>query len=228
MVELEADDGLASAAHRWPGRNEWRRRVSGPRIRISPNVSLTSAWCKWIAGAAKFAMQGASAPNWCCADAIPDYLALVVCCGWLSWNCGLWTQNGGSTHQLVMAHSNSSLSDILKDNFERALLFKKLATLRTDALLFGDVEEMRWRGTTPSFASLAEKIGAARLAQRVRDLEKRLFNKRAIQEFITDPSICCALRALSFSQYPINQLNHPAQAVVFLDPGEVVWGIATK
>ena len=62
-------------------------------------------------------------------------------------------------------------SEILKDNVERALLFKKLATLRTDAPLFGNVEELRWRGATPSFASLAEKIGAARVAQRVRDLE---------------------------------------------------------
>ena len=65
-------------------------------------------------------------------------------------------------------------SEILKDNLERALLFKKLATLRIDAPLFGDVEELRWRGATASFASVAEKIGEPRLAKRVRDLEKRL------------------------------------------------------
>ena len=78
MVELEADDALASAAQGQPRRNESRRRVSGPRIRISPNVWLTSAWCKWIAEAARFAMREASTPNIGVTPAhIPDYLALV-------------------------------------------------------------------------------------------------------------------------------------------------------
>src|SRR4029077_16366914 len=33
---------------------------------------------------------------------------------------------------------------VLGDSRDRALLFKNLATLRTDAPLFGDVEELRW------------------------------------------------------------------------------------
>ena len=57
---------------------------------------------------------------------------------------------------------------------EDALLFKRLATLRTDAPLFLDVDELRWRGATASFASVAEKIGDARLAPRVLELENRL------------------------------------------------------
>jgi hypothetical protein len=51
----------------------------------------------------------------------------------------------------VTARSNKFPSEILKDNFERALLFKKLATLQIDAPLFRDVEELRWRGATSSF-----------------------------------------------------------------------------
>ena len=49
-----------------------------------------------------------------------------------------------------------------------ALLFKDLATLRTDAPLFKNVDELRWRGPTPEFAAVAQKIGSARLATRVR------------------------------------------------------------
>ena len=47
-----------------------------------------------------------------------------------------------------------------------ALLFKDLATLRTDAKLFADVEELRWRGPTDAFAAWAARIGDARLLPR--------------------------------------------------------------
>jgi 5'-3' exonuclease len=67
--------------------------------------------------------------------------------------------------------------EILKnDNLTKALLFKNLATLRIDAPLFGDVEQLRWRGPSASFRSVAEKIGDSRLATRVLELEKRLRN----------------------------------------------------
>ena len=49
---------------------------------------------------------------------------------------------------------------------ELALLFKTLATLRTDAPLFRDVEELRWRGPNGAFAAYAEQLGDARLAER--------------------------------------------------------------
>ena len=58
--------------------------------------------------------------------------------------------------------------DVLKEgNRELALLFKDLATLRTNAPLFRKVEELRWKGPTASFAALTEKIGDAKLATRV-------------------------------------------------------------
>jgi len=44
--------------------------------------------------------------------------------------------------------------------------------LRIDAPLFTDVDELRWRGAMKGFESVAEKIGDARLAKRVRKLEK--------------------------------------------------------
>ena len=62
-------------------------------------------------------------------------------------------------------------ADALGENQELALLFKKLATLRTDAPLFRDVDEIRWRGARDTFPGMVEKIGEARLLERVRKLE---------------------------------------------------------
>jgi hypothetical protein len=45
-------------------------------------------------------------------------------------------------------------------------LFKRLATLRTDAELFGDVEELRWRGPTKAFAAWSQRIDAPKLLER--------------------------------------------------------------
>jgi 5'-3' exonuclease len=55
---------------------------------------------------------------------------------------------------------------LLGENRELALLFKNLATLRTDARLFDDVEELRWRGPTVAFAAFSERLGESRLLQR--------------------------------------------------------------
>ena len=55
---------------------------------------------------------------------------------------------------------------VLGDERDRALLFKNLATLRTDAPLFRDVGELEWRGPTSEFAAWAEGIGESRLLER--------------------------------------------------------------
>ena len=57
-------------------------------------------------------------------------------------------------------------SNVLGKQRDLALLFKKLATLRTDAPLFKKVETLRWRGATPGFAAWAEKMKAQRLIER--------------------------------------------------------------
>ena len=104
---------------------------------------------------------------------IPDYLALVGDAA--DGYPGIAGYGPKTAARLINRYGPLELfpSDILKDNLERALLFKKLAMLRIDAPLFRDVEELRWCGATPSFASLAEKIGAVRVAQRVHDLETK-------------------------------------------------------
>ena len=57
---------------------------------------------------------------------------------------------------------------VLGEQLELALLFKTLATLRADAELFEDVEELRWRGPGEGFAAWAERLGDGRLLARSR------------------------------------------------------------
>jgi hypothetical protein len=44
---------------------------------------------------------------------------------------------------------------------DNALLFRVLATLRTDVPVFDDVEELRWTGPTPAFPPIAAAFDAA-------------------------------------------------------------------
>src|SRR5881296_695088 len=55
---------------------------------------------------------------------------------------------------------------VLGEHRDRALLFKQLATLRTDAPLFRDVDELEWRGPTDAFAAWVQRLGDARLLER--------------------------------------------------------------
>ena len=62
--------------------------------------------------------------------------------------------------------SSKRLARVLNDERELALLFRTLATLRTDAPLFESVDELRWRGPTANFAKFADAIGAPELVPR--------------------------------------------------------------
>ena len=63
-------------------------------------------------------------------------------------------------------------AEVLGNHRDDALLFKKLATLRTDAPLFADVDELRWNGPAASFVPLAERIDA-RLGARLAKLQSQ-------------------------------------------------------
>ena len=69
--------------------------------------------------------------------------------------------------------------DILGERRDLALLFKNLATLRTDAPLFDAAETLRWRGPTPAFAAWADRMEAPRLLERC---EKAVSNARALSK----------------------------------------------
>jgi 5'-3' exonuclease len=57
------------------------------------------------------------------------------------------------------------------ENRRLALLFKDLATLRTEIPLFKRADELRWKGATDSFAAIAQKIDASRLLKRIEKLK---------------------------------------------------------
>ena len=65
---------------------------------------------------------------------------------------------------------------VLGERRDLALLFKDLATLRTDAPLFRDVDELGWRGPTDAFTAYAERLGDPRLLERCRRLRREPAN----------------------------------------------------
>ena len=56
--------------------------------------------------------------------------------------------------------------EVLGERRALALLFKRLATLRTDAALFADVETLRWRGPRADFPGWAKRLGNERILER--------------------------------------------------------------
>jgi 5'-3' exonuclease len=105
---------------------------------------------------------------------IPDYLALVgdTADGYPG------VPGVGTKTAAMLVNRYGRIEDfppeVLGPHKESALLFKRLATLRTDAPLFNDVEQLRWVGATPAFTAWAERLGDAKLSGRVRELEERV------------------------------------------------------
>ena len=97
---------------------------------------------------------------------IPDLLALVGDAA--DGYPGIPGIGAKTAAQLLNRHGpiENFPPDILGEQRNLALLFKKLATLRTDAPLFKNVETLRWRGATPAFAAWAERMEAPRLLER--------------------------------------------------------------
>ena len=61
----------------------------------------------------------------------------------------------------VNAANAGTLANTLSSELETALLFRTLATLRTDIALFDDVDQLRWNGRTPAYATLAARFDRA-------------------------------------------------------------------
>jgi 5'-3' exonuclease len=61
---------------------------------------------------------------------------------------------------------------VLGERRDLALLFKNLATLRTDASLFADVDELAWRGPTDKFSGWSEQLGAPQLLVRAEKADR--------------------------------------------------------
>jgi len=80
----------------------------------------------------------------------------------------------------VNAANASALADTLCCDWDNAILFPKLATLRTDIELFDDVDQLRWNGATPAFESMAARLDAASTETR-RQVARRLRSTPKLQ-----------------------------------------------
>lgn len=172
MVELEADDALASAAHLaaadvhvrkvciWTPDKDLAQCVRGERV---VQMDRRSNRIRDEAGVhEKFGV----APR-----QIPDFLALVgdAADGYPGIE-GIGEKSAARLIRQYDAIEEIPPTILAGERRERALLFKRLATLRTDAPLFKAVEELRWRGATEAFDEWAAKIGDARLLPRTQKL----------------------------------------------------------
>ena len=167
MIELEADDALASAAHLaskdkkvekvaiWTPDKDVAQCVRGTRV-----VQIDGRR-KTIRDAAGIREKFGVDP-----PLIPDLLALVGDAA--DGYPGIPGIGARTAAQLLNRYGRIEKfpRKVLGDQRDLALLFKKLATLRTDAPLFKKVETLRWRGPTPAFAAWAKRMKAPRLFER--------------------------------------------------------------
>jgi len=183
MVEFEADDALAAAAVAaardqqvehviicTPDK-DLAQCVQGTRIvQLNRRTGVTLDEAGVIK---KFGVSPTS---------IPDYLALVGDAadgypglpGWgakssaavLAKFIHLESIPADSRDWHVNATNAIALADTLSRERESALLFRRLATLRTDIALFENVDQLRWKGPSPAFAEIAARLDAARTETR--------------------------------------------------------------
>jgi 5'-3' exonuclease len=167
MIELEADDALASAAQIasgnagvekiciWTPDKDLAQCVRGDRI---VQVERRTQKMRNAEGVrAKFGVDPVL---------IPDLLALVGDAA--DGFPGIAGIGAITAARLLNRHGmiENFPSTVLGDNRELALLFKNLAKLRSDACLFRNIDELRWRGPTEGFATCVERLGDPRLLER--------------------------------------------------------------
>jgi 5'-3' exonuclease len=167
MVELEADDALASAVYLaakdsavekvsiWTPDKDLAQCVQGDRV---VQVDRKAGVIRDAAAVReKFGVDPAL---------IPDFLALVGDAA--DGYPGIAGIGKTGAARLLNRYGpiESFPTEVLNDNRETALLFKTLATLRTDAPLFKKVDQLRWRGPTKSFAEKAAAWGDEKIVKR--------------------------------------------------------------
>ncbi|MGR4064107.1 MAG: 5'-3' exonuclease H3TH domain-containing protein [Vulcanimicrobiaceae bacterium] len=168
MIELEADDALASAATIasqdsrvqriciWTPDKDLAQCVREDRIVQIDRRSKVIRDADGVRG--KFGVDP---------DLIPDYLALVGdAADGYPGIAGIGPKGAAA---LLTRYGAIEIfpPQVLGDRHRLALLFKVLATLRTDAKLFADVDELEWRGPTAGLPAVCERFNAPDLLARV-------------------------------------------------------------
>jgi len=167
MIELEADDGLASAAHLaaadgrvakvciWANDKDLAQCVRGERVVQVDRRGMQIRDAEGVRR--KFGVEPVL---------IPDYLALVGDAQ--DGYPGIRGIGSATAARLLTRYGpiEAFPPGVLGEERDQALLFKNLATLRINAPLFGDVDELAWRGPTARFAGWVERMGDDRLLER--------------------------------------------------------------
>lgn len=183
MVEFEADDALAAAAHLAAQSGDVEQVII-----CTPDKDLSQ--CVSGERIVQFDRrkretrneQGVIARFGVGPKSIPDYLALVGDTadgfpgvpGWGEKASGtvlgryehLERIPAAATEWEVPVRGAARLAAALEENRSLAVLFRTLATLRADAPVFGSVEELRWRGPTPAFEQTAQRLNVPGLWSR--------------------------------------------------------------
>jgi 5'-3' exonuclease len=183
MVELEADDALASGAAVAAADSDVDQVIIctpdkdlGQCVRGTRIVQLDRRKNVLIDDdgvTAKFGVGPAS---------IPDYLALVGdsadgfpgLAGWGAKSAAAVLSRWNHVEDIppdsgewgVAVRGAAKLATTLQEGRDDALLFKELATLRVDPSLLGRVDELRWRGPTDEFADVCAVLDAPGIARR--------------------------------------------------------------
>ncbi|MDQ1369598.1 MAG: 5-3 exonuclease [Acidimicrobiaceae bacterium] len=187
MVELEADDAMASAAAVatddpevdqvvicTPDKDLGQCVDDGRVVQLDRRKRLV---LDEPAVTAKFGVSPQS---------IPDYLALVGdssdgfpgLAGWGPKSAATVLARYGTIEKIpergsdweVSVRGGPALAATLAAGRELAMLFKDLATLRVDRSLLGQVDDLRWRGPTGEFSAVCERIDAVPVARRAERL----------------------------------------------------------
>ena len=167
MIELEADDALASAAAIasqdsrvqkiciWTPDKDLAQCVRGDRI---VQIERRTKVIRDADGVrAKFGVDP---------ELIPDYLALVGdAADGYPGIAGIGPKGAAALLTRYGAIEQFP-SEVLGERQRLALLFKALATLRTDAKLFANVDELLWQGPTAEFQALCSRLDAPELIAR--------------------------------------------------------------
>lgn len=189
MIEYEADDALGAAARVAAADDRVERVwictpdkdlgqcVGGKVVQLDRRHGVTS---DAAAVEAKFGVPP---------SAIPDYLALVGDTadgfpglpGWGAKSASAVLARYGRLEDIpaagdawdVPVRAAGKLAATLRSNFDEALLFRRIATIETDAPTIESVDEIRWGGPRPDFAEVCESIDAPRLAERADALAKQ-------------------------------------------------------
>ena len=183
MVDLEADDALASAAFLASADRQvekvciWTPDKDLSQCVVESRVVQIDRRKGEIRDAARVQAKFGVLP-----ESIPDYLALVgdTADGYPGLD-GFGAKSAaavlrrfvhieaipadGAEWQAGLLHTGR-LARVLSDHRDLAMLFRTLATLRTDAKLFDSVDELKWQGPTASFAKFAKAIDAPELVSR--------------------------------------------------------------